>query len=176
MKNYIKNNLIKGLTTSPFKVPKSAWLLPLPYLALLLVIGFTTGMLEFGILRSNLVYILPFTMIVMPALLEESVFRGLMVPRDALMHGRVRTSVYLAVSTLLFVIWHPVNALLYNHGAIELFLNPFFLIMVGLLGLACGVGYIVSKSLWVPIIIHWITVMVWVILLGGRNFILDPGF
>jgi predicted Abi (CAAX) family protease len=31
----------------------------------------------------------------------------------------------------------------------------------------------VSRCLWMPIIIHWLTVVVWVIFLGGRNKLLE---
>ena len=77
------------------------------------------------------------------------------------------------LSTLAFVAWHPLNALLLNHSAIPLFLNPWFLVITAALGITCGYGYVVSRSIWVPVIIHWTTVCAWVLLLGGRNLVLE---
>jgi len=71
------------------------------------------------------------------------------------------------------VVWHPLNALTFNTAANPLFLDPAFLIIVTLLGLTCGYSYALSRSLWVPIIIHWATVTVWVLFLGGRNLVLE---
>ena len=79
---------------------------------------------------------------------------------------------YILLSTFLFVIWHPINALVNPVSAI-FFYNPYFLAIVAFLGITCGTSYIYSRSLWVPILIHWITVLFWVFLLGGRNLILD---
>ena len=77
------------------------------------------------------------------------------------------------LSTLAFVAWHPFNALLFNHSAIPLFLDPWFLVITAALGVTCGYGYVVSRSIWVPVIIHWSTVCAWVLLLGGRNLVLE---
>jgi predicted Abi (CAAX) family protease len=70
------------------------------------------------------------------------------------------------------VAWHPLNALTINTGAQEVFLNPSFLVVVFCLGLACSLSYIYSKSLWAPVVIHWLTVFIWVFFLGGRNLML----
>ncbi len=55
----------------------------------------------------------------------------------------------------------------------SLFLNPWFLVITGALGVTCGYGYALSRSIWVPVIIHWVTVSVWVLFLGGRNLVLE---
>ncbi|MCI5125432.1 MAG: CPBP family intramembrane metalloprotease, partial [Candidatus Electrothrix sp. AR5] len=46
-----------------------------------------------------------------------------------------------------------------------------FLVIVFCLGIVCSLAYILSRSLWVPIIIHWLTVVIWVLFLGGRNLL-----
>ncbi|MCW5214835.1 CPBP family intramembrane metalloprotease, partial [Desulfobulbus sp. US5] len=76
------------------------------------------------------------------------------------------------LSAILFTLWHPLNALTVNPGAQALFCDPYFLVIVFCLGIVCSLTYILSRSLWVPIIIHWLTVVVWVIFLGGRNLLL----
>jgi len=77
------------------------------------------------------------------------------------------------LSATLFTLWHPLNALTINPGAEALFCNPGFLLIVFCLGGVCSLSYIASRSLWVPIIIHWLTVVVWVLFLGGRNLLLQ---
>lgn len=79
----------------------------------------------------------------------------------------------MALSTLAFVAWHPLNALTVNRSALPIFLDPAFLLIFAGLGAVCGYGYVVSRSIWVPVLIHWATVVVWVLLLGGRNLVLD---
>ena len=69
--------------------------------------------------------------------------------------------------------WHPLNAVTVNRSAIPVFLDPAFLVIVAALGLTCGYSYVVSQSIWVPIFIHWATVVVWVLFLGGRNLVLE---
>ncbi len=69
--------------------------------------------------------------------------------------------------------WHPLNAVTLNRSAIPVFLDPAFLVIVAALGLTCGYSYVVSKSIWVPIFIHWATVVVWVLFLGGQNLVLE---
>jgi predicted Abi (CAAX) family protease len=70
-------------------------------------------------------------------------------------------------------VWHPFNALVFNPTAIPLFLDPWFLVIVGAMGVTCGYAYVVSRSIWVPVIIHWAAVTVWVLALGGRNLVLE---
>jgi predicted Abi (CAAX) family protease len=171
--SWLASNLWLGLRTSPFKIPLIS-LLPFPiFIIAALGIGFYSGLFHFGFLKRKIGFLLLFTTFVFPSLLEEAFFRGLLIPNDAIQHGAGRILFYLAVSTLLFVLWHPLNALTINPGAVPFFLKPAFLLITALLGLTCGVSYILSHSLWIPVIIHWLTVLVWVFLLGGRNKILE---
>jgi predicted Abi (CAAX) family protease len=87
--------------------------------------------------------------------------------------SKSRIIAYIAISTAVFVLWHPANALTINTAAVPVFLNTAFLLIVALLGITCSVSYVLSRSLWTPIIIHWLTVVVWVIFLGGRNLLLE---
>ena len=70
-----------------------------------------------------------------------------------------------------FTAWHPLNAWLLNPGGRTFFYDPWFLAIVFLLGLTCGATYVASRSLWVPVVIHWATVLIWVFFLGGRNLV-----
>ena len=80
---------------------------------------------------------------------------------------------YAAFSILLFIALHPINAMTINHPAYTMFTNSLFLSLAALMAIACTITYIKTGSLWVPIAIHWLTVLVWVFLLSGRNFVLD---
>ena len=171
MTSYLRDNLVAGLRTSPFRAPWKAWAL-VPVLAILAAaIGFGAGLLEVEWLDSPLAPLLPITLFVFPSLLEEAFFRGVLIPRNVLDCGAPRVAV--ATSTVAFVAWHPVNALAFNHAAIPLFLDPWFLLIVAALGITCGCGYVLSRSLWVPVLIHWVAVVVWVLFLGGRNLLLE---
>lgn len=173
IRSYLVSNLWQGLSTSPFKAPLKS-LLPFPvYLLFALVIGFYAGLFNFGFLNSKIGLFLPLILFVFPSFFEEAFFRGLLIPNDAIEQGTGRVLFYLVISTALFVLWHPLNALTVNPEAASFFLNPFFLLITALLGLTCGVSYILSRSLWIAVIIHWLTVLVWVFFLGGRNMILE---
>ncbi len=170
---YLVLNLFHGIRTNPFKIPLIA-LLPFPiYMLFALVIGIYSGLFNFGILNNRIGFFLPITLFIFPSFLEEAFFRGLLIPNSAIQHGIKRILLYLVMSTVLFVLWHPLNALTINPTAVSFFLNPYFLLITTLLGLTCGISYILSRSLWIPIVIHWLTVVVWVIFLGGRNKILE---
>jgi predicted Abi (CAAX) family protease len=101
--------------------------------------------------------VLPFSLFVFPSLLEEAFFRGVLIPNDAASKGKEKIVTYVVIST----------------AAAGIFLDPAFLLIVTLLSITCSVSYVFSRSLWAPIIIHWLTVFVWVVFLGGRNRLLD---
>jgi len=170
---YLKNNLLQGFKVSPFRVPLKS-LIPVPvYVCSSLVIGFHAGLFSVGIIDYPVLFVLPFTLFIFPSLLEEVFFRGILIPNNAATQSKSRIAVYIVISTATFVLWHPANALTINPAAAPVFLNPAFLMIVALLGITCSVSYIFSRSLWTPIIIHWLTVVVWVIFLGGRNILLE---
>lgn len=173
IKKYLETNLLAGLCTSPFRAPLRAWLLVPFYAITALAVGFGSGLFRFEIISTKLALLLPFTLFIFPSLLEEAFFRGLLISRNTAEHGRKRIILAVGGSALFFAIWHPLGALTINPSAIPVFLDPAFLLIVSALGITCGYGYVVSKSLWVPVLIHWATVVIWVFLLGGRNLILE---
>jgi predicted Abi (CAAX) family protease len=170
---YLKDNPGKALLTSPFSAPARSWALVPPYMLIALLVGFGTGLLEIDPLETSFALLLPFTLFIFPSLLEELFFRGILIPRRILEAGWPAALRAILLSSLAFVAWHPFNALLFNHSAIPLFLDPWFLVITAALGLACAYGYAISRSIWVPVIIHWATVCAWVLLLGGRNLVLE---
>lgn len=170
---YLKNNLLRGFRTSPFRAPLTSLVPVLIYVCASVVIGFGAGLFSVQVTETPLLPVLPFTLFVFPSLLEEAFFRGILIPNGAAGRSRGRIAGYILLSTAAFVLWHPLNALTINPAAASLFLNPAFLLIVALLGLTCGISYVISRSLWTPILIHWLTVVIWVLFLGGRNKLLE---
>lgn len=175
LKTYLLSNLVKGLLTSPFNAPFKTWLLVLIYAAIALALGLGTGLLQVDPINKEWVPLLALVLLISPSLIEEIVFRGLLIPRDVLQRGSLCTALAIGYSTILYVILHPLSALTIRPEAKPIFLDPVFLAIVTLLGLTCGYSYAISKSLWIPILIHWATVVVWVFLLGGHHLVSISG-
>ena len=173
MVEYLKNNYLAGIKTSPLRSLNYSLGLLAGYGAVAFLVGFQSGLFQPGMVEAKLFLVLPISLFVFPSFLEESFFRGLLIPNGAKGRGgKFIVSVTLLSSTL-FTLWHPLNALTINKGAQGIFLDPYFLVIVFCLGLACSLSYVYSKSLWVPVLIHWLTVCVWVLFLGGRNLVLE---
>lgn len=138
-----------------------------------LAIGFASGIYTLQLLDIGKFWFLPLTLLLFPSIPEEFFFRGLLIPRNGSELPWQRSVAYVIFSAFAFTIWHPLNALTINPTAQQYFFDPYFLTIVFLLGVACGVSYLLSRSIWVPVLIHWLTVVVWVLLLGGRNLVLE---
>jgi len=101
------------------------------------------------------------TLFVAPALGEEMLFRGLLIPRSR------SGSLAIVPSVLLFVLWHPLQAVTFGPPWASAFLEPSFLAAVAILGVALGRIYAATRSLWPCIFAHWLVVLGWKLLLGG---------
>jgi predicted Abi (CAAX) family protease len=101
-----------------------------------------------------------------PALLEEIFFRVLLLPNP-----KVNLSIYayiwISFSLILFIIYHPLNAITLFKSGRKTFFDPIFLSLATLLGIICTITYLQSASLWTPVVLHWIIVVVWLTCLGG---------
>jgi predicted Abi (CAAX) family protease len=103
--------------------------------------------------------------LVTPAILEEFVFRGVLIPE-----GSVRTRwPALLVSTALFTVWHVLESLTFLPGARMLFLRGDFLVLAAILGLFCGLLRLRSGGLWTAIVLHWLVVVIWKAALSGPS-------
>ncbi|MGX6648631.1 CPBP family glutamic-type intramembrane protease [Maricaulaceae bacterium MS644] len=107
--------------------------------------------------------------LIVPALGEELVFRGVLQPSR--MDG-ARTVVRSGLSLAAFVAWHPVQAQLGLPSAQAVFLDPAFLAMAGVLGLVCTALVHRSGSVWTAVFVHWAVVVVWK---AGEPFPGPPG-
>jgi predicted Abi (CAAX) family protease len=108
------------------------------------------------------------TILLHPAFTEEFVFRVVMLPRRLERVSRRRLYATVAIALVLYVAAHPLNAYFFWPAAMHVFGNPFYLAMTTLLGLTCITAYLLSGSIWLPVLIHWLTVTVWLLLLGGQ--------
>jgi predicted Abi (CAAX) family protease len=133
-------------------------------LALELAIGLRGGFLRPAPADwSVLAWSLPLAVFV-PALGEELVFRGLLVPgREA--GGRATTAILL--STAAFVGWHVFEGLTFMRAAALIFLRADFLATTAVLGLSCAVLRHRTGSLWPAVLLHWLEVAGWQIWFGG---------
>ena len=178
-KFFLFNRLIdikRGLIT----LPKGSDLLFsvvvfLMYMAVALPVGFCSGFFTIQVLKINIwvMIVLPISLFLIPSLFEEVVFRGFFLPHKERAVSTFHLLLYAAFSIALFITWHPINAVTINHPAFSMFTNPIFLSLAALMGIACTITYIKTGSLWVPVTIHWLTVVVWVFFLSGRNYVLD---
>jgi predicted Abi (CAAX) family protease len=133
-------------------------------LGLLGVIGFSTGL--YAVHPANTAH-LAFRLaetLVAPAMGEELVFRGLLMP------GRTESSRFLAplaVSTGAFTLWHVFEAETFLRAAAAMFLRPDFLACAATLGVGCAIVRWLTGSLWPAVALHWIMVAIWQTWLGG---------
>jgi len=102
-----------------------------------------------------------------PALLEEGIFRGLLLPHpgDASVPLRRRARWWLA-SLVLYVGSHPLAATLFRPAARSVFDAPAFLLEAALLGIAATALYQRTGSLWPGVLLHGALVAAW-LNLGG---------
>ena len=145
----------------------------LAYLVFLVVafpIGLMTGLLHPGIAQMPSAQILTTALVVLvhPAFVEEFVFRVVLLPRETARVSRGRLAALVVLSLALYVGSHPVNAILFRPQVIALFESPAYLTVTTLLGVTCTAAYFISRSIWPSVVIHWLTVVLWVFTLGGQ--------
>jgi predicted Abi (CAAX) family protease len=158
--------LIISLTRALITLPTArGWalcgLIALATGALMAAIGFATGLYALTPTAPGLPLRL-LTVLFVPALGEEIPFRGLLVPGPE----AKRPWLAIALSTALYVAWHPLEALTFMPGA-TMFLRPDFLVCTAILGLGCAVMRWRTGSLWPAVILHGGFVVVWQTWLGG---------
>ncbi|MEM8604655.1 MAG: CPBP family glutamic-type intramembrane protease [Cyanobacteria bacterium P01_H01_bin.121] len=145
------------------------WLLGLLvlYAAIALPVGFRQRLFRFEMVQQWSI-VIPTLLIalIFPALLEEWVFRVLLLPMQT---DATLTSVlgWSSLSLGIFVAAHPLNALIFFPSRRATFTSPTFLVLASLLGVVCTIAYLQSHSLWPPVAIHWFLVVVWLLWLGG---------
>ncbi len=162
----------KALMTIPSLVDwQIGGFLVLGYGVLALILGYATGLIRFQLVESwPLATRILSTSLFAPALLEEMIFRVSLLPLPT---GNLEQLPWLSAiaSIVLFVIYHPLNALTFFPQGRSLFWRPIFLVLAGFLGIVCLLGYWLSRSLWLPVTIHWLVVSCWLILGDGHSLL-----
>ena len=161
------SRLSRAITTVPDLGDRSMVMVAIAYTFLTLVFGLLSGFLKWNPCRSNRVIVrVVVTSLLAPAILEELAFRVLLLPYPSsqLSMSNLRWSIF---SLLLFVIYHPINALTFFPQGKETFFKPVFLGLAAILGIACTIVYYQSGSLWLPVLIHWLTVVLWLLCFDG---------
>ena len=105
----------------------------------------------------------------MPALGEELLFRGALLPHPGEGTPWPQLLAWSALGIGLFVLYHPLAGRLWYRRAERLFHDPRFLLQTALLGVATTALYQVSGSLWPALLLHAVAVLVWLERLGGRQ-------
>lgn len=107
------------------------------------------------------------TSLIAPAILEETFFRVLLLPHPSTNISLDSYIVWAGFSLFLFVIYHPLNALTFFPQGRETFFDPAFLCLAASLGIICTTTYWQTGSLWLPALIHWFSVNIWLLCFGG---------
>jgi predicted Abi (CAAX) family protease len=108
-------------------------------------------------------------LLLMPALGEELLFRVLLIPTQGEGFPWSAQLAWMLLSLGLFVLYHPFAARLWYPQARALFNDPRFLVQATLLGVACSLAYVLTGSLWTPVLIHWLAVVIWLEPFRGRQ-------
>ncbi len=140
------------------------------YAAVALALGRGTGFLPaqrtrvrpLGLMRQAMVLLLT------PALVEETLFRAALLPHPLEGLSAWDSVAWGALSVGLFVAWHPLAGRLWYPQGRRLFDDGRFLLLASLLGGGCVIAYLATGSIWPPVLIHWLVVLIWLELLGGR--------
>lgn len=143
-------------------------LLVLVYSAIALPIGFWSGFLKVDVQTSGpIIAGVLVSCLLSPGLTEEVFFRALMLPHAFENASGLMLWFWGCLSLVLFVAYHPLNALTFYPVGRSTFMNPVFLLLAAVLGVACSIAYLLIGSIWPAVVIHWLGVTVWLLLLGG---------
>lgn len=170
MINVIFHRLSAAISTFP---NLEAWLyaafLLLFFTLISLPIGFLDNFLHIDFVKGSWPTIIGITMIsfVTPAVTEELFFRALLLPQTTEQLSVLGLGIWGCISLAMFIVYHPLNALSFFPRGLETFFNVVFLVLAALLGIVCSFAYLQSGSLWTPVMIHWLVVVVWLLCLGG---------
>ncbi|MEB3161126.1 MAG: CPBP family glutamic-type intramembrane protease [Synechocystis sp.] len=140
------------------------------YGAIALSVGFKKGFLQWQPWQKSPITWLKLTLLLLltPALFEEILFRVLLLPYPTELNRVWPTLGAMALSLVLFVIYHPLNAWLFYKAGRPLFFQPIFLSLATLLGFWATVLYWFTGSLWLITLFHWAIVAIWLLFLGGN--------
>ncbi|WP_319419518.1 CPBP family glutamic-type intramembrane protease [Pleurocapsa sp. FMAR1] len=132
--------------------------------------GLKTNFLRWDICKSKqLIFKITATSLIAPALIEEIFFRVSLLPYPL---EQIQPNSWFAWSLLslfCFIIYHPLNAFTFFPQGKETFSNPVFLCLATGLGIIYTLTYWQSGSLWLPVFVHWLVVVIWLLCWGGLS-------
>lgn len=102
-----------------------------------------------------------------PALLEETLFRVLLVPHPAEAVPVVPLFLWGLTALAAFVAAHPLRTLLRPLPRNRVFTDRRFLVQAALLGAACTGGYLATGSVWPAALVYYFLVVGWLLCFGG---------
>jgi uncharacterized protein len=99
--------------------------------------------------------------LVMPGILEELVFRVLLIPHSTEPIPPITRHRWIHFSWVLFMLYHlpPWTPKFFHEFP--------FLIGAGILGWLCTWSYLQSRSIWTAVFVHWAIVVPWLLVWGG---------
>lgn len=165
------NMIVERILTSVLTLPTfQDWLyaviLLLSYASIAVPIGRKLDFLQFeASLHGSIVLRIAIVAVVIPGLLEELVWRVVLIPHPTEAIDSSLRWLWVGLSLFLFTIYHPLNFFV-KHNT---FKDPRFLVLATLLGLVCTLSYLESGSIWTPAFIHWAIVVAWLSFCGGYN-------
>ena len=139
------------------------------YGAVSLLYGFRSGFLRVSVAEVPLLLApgLLLKLFLMPAMVEEGLFRVLLLPHPLEGIGLGSWLLWALLSLTIFVLYHPLNAILFYPPGRGIFWDRRFLNLVVFLGVVCSGVYAMTGSFWAIALIHWIVVVAWLQVLGG---------
>ena len=165
-----------------FAVPMSGTLWGAGGLSLLLI---AIGLLPFGLKSGYLQWQLTLPhplrdvlngakLFFFPALVEESVFRVMLLPHPTEGISTVSWLAWAALSIGLFVLYHGGLSRVRPQAALAL-RDRRFLLMVVWFGLILTLLYGLTGSLWAVTVVHWVVVLGWIYGFGGHQRLQGQG-
>ncbi len=165
--------ILNRILASAFIPTLHDWLIAalalLIYTVIAIPLGFSTGFLQLQILSAKPIeyFFLTLRCLITPGITEEFFFRVLFLPHPTEAVNWQRWSVWAALSLLIFILYHPLNAKTLYKDGYPTFFDPQFLLLATLLGLTCTITYALTGSAWTIIFIHWLVVVLWLLVFGG---------
>lgn len=141
------------------------------YGAIAFPLGFSSGFLQLAISSRNWIgqILLAGRVFFAPALCEELVFRVFLIPHPTDAIAWWQWAFWVVLSLFLFIAYRLRKAKTFVPTGSPTVFDRLFLIFTALLGLACVVVYALTGSLLAIVAIHWVAVVTWLLVLGGKQ-------
>lgn len=165
------SRLIESLRWPSFAHWLTTFTITIGYGAIAIPLGLRGGLLSLqtilGKVRWEKLTLQLLRALLVPAILEELLFRVLLLPHPTEGVLTPTLLVWSAFSIVIFMISHPFQAILFRRHLVALFSRPLFMGLTALLGLSCVLIYANTGSLWTVVGCHWLVVASWLTFLGG---------